>query len=264
MGLEVAFHPTALERCRGLLLMPCLELLGDARQSNTGQHPWPSARSEAQHWLVAALDVVARITCYPSAVYEQKPFTKRFGEACRRYMDRVPQMNAILGIIRHLGCPTPGEDEREDGMCETILVPLDGSKRAEAILPHVERLARLCEAEVILLQVIDPPARIEVPEEFNIALHNRQLERLGQRAKEYLSGLEDGFREQGIRARKHVLHGPIVEAILSTASREKADLVAIASHGRTGLAQVFYGSVAAGVLHRIDRPLLLVRSQEGE
>jgi hypothetical protein len=58
----------------------------------------------------------------PNAVCEQKASTKRFGEACRRYMDRVPQMNAILGIIRHVGCPTPGEDEREDGMCETILV----------------------------------------------------------------------------------------------------------------------------------------------
>jgi nucleotide-binding universal stress UspA family protein len=58
------------------------------------------------------------------------------------------------------------------------------------------------------------------------------------------------------------VHGPVVEAILTTAECEKVDLIAMASHGRTGLAQVFYGSVAAGVLNRIDRPLLLVRSQE--
>jgi nucleotide-binding universal stress UspA family protein len=38
----------------------------------------------------------------------------------------------------------------------------------------------------------------------------------------------------------------------------------MASHGRSGLAQVFYGSVAAGVLHRIDRPLLLIRSQNSD
>lgn len=149
-------------------------------------------------------------------------------------------------------------------MYETILVPLDGSKRAEAILPHVERLTRLCGAQVILLQVVDPPPRIEVPEEFNAALHQQQLERLAQWAQDYLSGLEDEFREKGIRTRKRVVYGPVVEAILTTADREKADLIAIASHGRTGLAQVFYGSVAAGVLHRIDRPLLLIRSQEGE
>lgn len=149
-------------------------------------------------------------------------------------------------------------------MYETILIPLDGSKRAEAILPHVEQLTRLCGAEVILLRVVDPPPHIEVPEEFDMALHHRQLERLAQRAQDYLGGLEDEFREKGLRARKCIVHGPVVEAILTTADREKADLIAIASHGRTGLAQVFYGSVAAGVLHRIDRPLLLIRSRQGE
>ena len=147
-------------------------------------------------------------------------------------------------------------------MYDTILVPLDGSKRAEAILPHVERMCRLCEADVILLQVVDPPAHIEVPEEFDMALHQQQLERLAQRAREYLGSLQDELGERGIGARTRIVHGPVVEAILTTADREKVDLIAIASHGRTGLAQVFYGSVAAGVLHRIDRPLLLVRSKE--
>ena len=61
-----------------------------------------------------------------------------------------------------------------------------------------------------------------------------------------------------------VAYGPVVEAIIDAAGREGADLIAIASHGRSGLSQVFYGSVAAGVLHRVDRPLLLIRSQGGE
>ncbi|MCB0130889.1 MAG: universal stress protein, partial [Caldilineaceae bacterium] len=49
---------------------------------------------------------------------------------------------------------------------------------------------------------------------------------------------------------------------LDVAERENADLVAMASHGRTGLARVFYGSVAAGLLHAADRPLLVVRAAE--
>ncbi len=53
------------------------------------------------------------------------------------------------------------------------------------------------------------------------------------------------------------------EARTDSIEQEDADLIAIASHGRTGLAQVFYGSVAAGVLQRIDRPLLLIRAQDG-
>ena len=52
-----------------------------------------------------------------------------------------------------------------------------------------------------------------------------------------------------------------MEAITETAEREGADLIAMASHGRSGLSQVFYGSVAAGVLRRIDRPLLLICSR---
>lgn len=51
-----------------------------------------------------------------------------------------------------------------------------------------------------------------------------------------------------------------MQAILNAAKSEKADLIAMASHGRTGLSRVFYGSVAEGVLHRVDRPLLIIRS----
>ena len=65
----------------------------------------------------------------------------------------------------------------------------------------------------------------------------------------------------GIEARIRVEHGSVVDAIINAAEREGANLIAMASHGRTGLARAFYGGVAAGVLHRVDRPLLLVRSR---
>jgi len=57
-----------------------------------------------------------------------------------------------------------------------------------------------------------------------------------------------------------VSYGPVVEGIIDIAKSQEADLIAIASHGRSGLSMVFYGSVAAGILHRADRPLLVVRS----
>ena len=66
--------------------------------------------------------------------------------------------------------------------------------------------------------------------------------------------------QKGIASEAHVVHGPVVETIIKIAERESVDLIAMASHGRTGLQRVFYGSVAAGVLHRADRPLLLIRS----
>jgi nucleotide-binding universal stress UspA family protein len=61
-----------------------------------------------------------------------------------------------------------------------------------------------------------------------------------------------------------IAYGRVVEAILHAAEREGADPIAMASHGRSGLSQVFYGSVAAGVLYRADRPLLLIRSRGDE
>lgn len=63
------------------------------------------------------------------------------------------------------------------------------------------------------------------------------------------------------RYRVRVVHGLIVETIIVSAESENADLIAIASHGRSVLSRVFYGSVAVGILHRADRPLLVIRSR---
>lgn len=141
-------------------------------------------------------------------------------------------------------------------MYNTILVPLDGSKRAEAILRHVEDLALRYRAKVVFLQVVDlPPTELQ-PLKFG----QEEFERWTREAEAYLAARGGEFREKGIEAQWRVVYGPIVEAIINAAGREGADLIAMASHGRTGLSRVFYGSVAAGVLHRVDRPLLLVRS----
>jgi len=150
-------------------------------------------------------------------------------------------------------------DEEVD-VYNSILVPLDGSKRAEAILPHVEELAQRYEAEVIFIRVLEPATVVVGLEGTHLAMYQEGLERQAQQAESYLAALQREFSEKGIEARTCVAHGPVVEAITDAAEREDVDLIAIASHGRSGLSQVFYGSVAAGVLHRVDRPLLLIRS----
>jgi nucleotide-binding universal stress UspA family protein len=150
-------------------------------------------------------------------------------------------------------------------MYKIILVPLDESKRAEAILPHVERLALCFDARVIFLEVVEPLKIYGTSHGYMPLLELDEYKRdtLIPRAEIYLAGLEGEFREKSISARSIVEEGPIVSTIIYVAEREEVDLIAMASHGRTGLSHVFYGSVAAGVLHRIDRPLLLIRA-EGE
>ena len=145
-------------------------------------------------------------------------------------------------------------------MYKTILVPLDGSKRAEGILPHVEELAQRYGARVVFVRIIEPIPYVMGPEGTPMTLREQELEQRQRDAKSYMDARVGEFREMGIEAKAEVLQGPVVQGITDTAERVGADLIAIASHGRSGLSQCFYGSVASGVLNRVDRPLLVIRS----
>ncbi|MGD9001885.1 MAG: universal stress protein [Anaerolineae bacterium] len=145
-------------------------------------------------------------------------------------------------------------------MYKTIAVPLDGSKRAEAILPHVEQLALKYEAKVVLVRVIEPIPYVLGPEGTPLVPQELELEQRRRESEAYMAAREGVFREKGIEVSSRILQGPVVAAIIDAAESEGADLIAMASHGRSGLAQCFYGSVAAGVLNRVNRPLLLIRS----
>jgi nucleotide-binding universal stress UspA family protein len=147
-------------------------------------------------------------------------------------------------------------------MYKTILVPLDGSKRAEAILPHVENLSLSLNAKVILFKVAEPSLMLEYDEVIDISTYLEKSDQQKKDADDYLTSLQEKFRAKGIEAQTLIGHGPVVKAILDAAEQENAKLVAMASHGHGGLLRTFYGSVAAGVLQRIDRPLLLIRSRK--
>lgn len=150
-------------------------------------------------------------------------------------------------------------------MYKTILVPLDGSKRAEKILPHVEQLAHAFGSKLVLVQVVETVFVYSGPHGYysEADFGSLQREELTAEAEAYLAGLQGEFREKDIEAKTLVSDGPVVRMIINVAESEGADLIAMASHGRTGLARVFYGSVAEGVLHQVNRPLLIVRA-EGE
>lgn len=145
-------------------------------------------------------------------------------------------------------------------MYKKILVPLDGSMRAEAILTHVEELAQKFGAAVVFLQVVEPP-KITGYEGFDPQLYQQELEELSRQAKSYLKGVEGKFSNRNISVTTRIEHGSVVGSILAVAEELDVGLIAMASHGRSGLSRVFYGSVAAGVLQRVDRPLLLIRAR---
>jgi nucleotide-binding universal stress UspA family protein len=145
-------------------------------------------------------------------------------------------------------------------MYKTLLVPVDGSKRAEAIFSYVEKLARMNDAKAIFLRVEEEPILLGRDEIIQIDKYREDYEARIILSKAYLDTLKTTFREKGIHAVTRLAYGSVVKAILTVAAETGADLIALATHGLSGLARVSYGSVAAGVLQAADIPILLIRS----
>jgi nucleotide-binding universal stress UspA family protein len=139
-------------------------------------------------------------------------------------------------------------------MFERILVPLDGSARAELILSQVARILKREDSEILLLRIVDVPAAMG-----RVSLGAiRNLER--EEAQKYVHQLARRFHDQGAKVHARVAEGPPAEVILETARREGATLIAMSTHGRSGVARWALGSVTEKVARASTVPLLLVRS----
>ena len=111
-------------------------------------------------------------------------------------------------------------------MYEKILVPLDGSKRAEMIRPHVRELASRFQATVILIKVVEINSARFVEEEFS-GFWQKEFDAIVKEHKAYLCGVAAKLREKGIDCKTLVVHGPVVENIIEAANKEDADLIAM-------------------------------------
>lgn len=151
-----------------------------------------------------------------------------------------------------------------------ILVPLDGSKRAERIFPHVEELAKQHAAKLILLYVIEPSvlamspgiSMMVAPPPQELESYWKSIQEAEQAGEKYLKRRSAALAKKGFSVETLIQRGDPVSTIVNTAQERKADLIAMTSHGRSGLARVFYGSVTSGVLQKVDRPLLLIRAEK--
>jgi nucleotide-binding universal stress UspA family protein len=139
-----------------------------------------------------------------------------------------------------------------------ILVPLDGSQLAEEILDPVKDLASEFGAKVLLLQVEEEPLMLGRDEVIDESTHQQQKQRRRQ-IESYLSYTEKRFQEKGIEVKYYIAYGPVVGSLLTVADKEDVDLIALASHGLDGSYWAMNRSVAARLLERAHRPLLLIR-----
>jgi nucleotide-binding universal stress UspA family protein len=146
-------------------------------------------------------------------------------------------------------------------MYNKILVPLDGSKLAEIVLAHAEALATRYHAELVLLSVIEPPT-MTGRNGVAVDLFRQEMNTKIEEAEIYLKALKGQFEKKKVKTKSIVTVGSVVRNIIETANGESVDLVLIASHGHSGLKRVFFGSVAAGVLNRIEQALMVVRQPD--
>jgi nucleotide-binding universal stress UspA family protein len=158
-------------------------------------------------------------------------------------------------------------------MYEKILVPLDGSDVAEAVLPHVEPIATKFGSEVILLQVVPTFAEIlgdtlprssfpAVDAGVSVDIAEQQHESTQESAQTYLEAKRTELASRGINAGIDLREGPAPAAvILAVALDTGCDLVAMSTHGRSGIGRALMGSVADEVVRNSALPVLLVRAR---
>ena len=135
---------------------------------------------------------------------------------------------------------------------ENILVPMDGSDCAEMILPKVEKLAGDLKAGIALLQVVYAHTFPGTdPTEAEVAVVRK--------AEEYLKKIEGRLKAKGFKVDSHVRYGNDAEEILDHASQKEIDMVAMTTHGRSGVKRFLLGSVAEKILRHSTKPIFLVR-----
>jgi len=158
-------------------------------------------------------------------------------------------------------------------MYKKILAPLDGSKLAECVLPHVEELATGCGAEqVILVSVTERVTGYRVVEGYTEPLAERLSPAPGERlvpeavgkeekqAQKYLDKIAEALEAKGIKVLTEVLLGKPAEEIIIYATNQKCDLIIISSHGRSGISRWAHGSVADKVFRASGVPVLMVKA----
>ena len=138
---------------------------------------------------------------------------------------------------------------------EVVLAPVDGSPFAEVALGRAAELAReLCAPLVVLNAAHVEPTPVE-----GLAPTFAMIDEVIAEGRAYVAGLVEQVRRAGVDARGEVVVGVPATAILSRAERLNAAAVVTATHGRSGLSRLAFGSVADEVLRHARRPLLLLR-----
>lgn len=145
-------------------------------------------------------------------------------------------------------------------MFKHVVVPLDGSPLAEAVIPFIVEIAGPLDLQVLLVRVVQP-----VPPEVIEGSRHVVLEDVPARMHEastYLAEVAARLESRGVRVATMARRGDPVAEIVAATREAKADLIAMTTHGRSGFGRLLFGSVAEAVLRQAEVPVFLMRFTE--
>lgn len=156
-------------------------------------------------------------------------------------------------------------------MYQRILVPLDGSAFAEQALCHAQQVAQTGQSEIHLLSVAPllEDQSLAVVDLYPVYVyrdylidHNLELERITTELNGYLDHVSARVQAAGYKAVPAIRFGQPADEIIAYATKSGCDLIAMSTHGRSGIGRWVYGSVADKVLRSSSIPVLLVRARD--
>lgn len=168
----------------------------------------------------------------------------------------VPEMligSVTAGVVRRAHRPVylcgPRYDSRAHHRVEVLAVCVDGSKLSEQILPYASALVKRLGARLQLLQVMDAAARKPTTLGHTDVMESAYLTALARRVES----------EQALEVDWEVLHGDPADSIVSYLAGSHNTMLAMTTHGHSGLSQVVAGSVSHEVLHETSCPVAVLR-----
>jgi len=162
-----------------------------------------------------------------------------------------------IGVSAHLICGG-FFISRRGTVFRRVLVPLDGSHLAEAVLPHVSAIAHVSEAQVYLLRVLDPLSSVTRPatvDPFDWQMHKAE-------AESYLREISTRLQAAGIRTSEEVLEGKAAETVVDYTHTHSIDLILLSSHGQSGISGWNVSSVVQKIILRAQTSILIIRAYQ--
>jgi nucleotide-binding universal stress UspA family protein len=146
-------------------------------------------------------------------------------------------------------------------MFRKIMLPLDGSEAGGSIIPYVETLAQALGAEIILFHIWETPTVGVLAPGVEISYRAATIETERKVHLKYLNEVEKRMEEKGLSTSIVVNMGPAIDEIMKYAESNAVDLIAMSTHGRSGIRRWVFGSVAHRVLQTGNTAVLTVRAK---